>query len=52
MKSAVRTLDGRNGVSQFDRLELQPGFGELQKHLDHALRWADEMQMIIETELS
>lgn len=52
VKSAVRTLNGRGAVSQFDRLELQPGFGELQKHLDHALRWADEMQLIISEELS
>lgn len=53
VKSAVRTLEGGpRGDSQFARLELQPGFDQLQHHLDRALAWAEEMQLIIREELT
>lgn len=53
LKACVRSVDGGSkGNSQFDRLELQPGYSELQHHLDRALAWAEEMQLIIREELS
>lgn len=48
----TRLEGGTRGNSQYDRLELQPGYAQLQHHVDHALRWAEEMQWIIEQELT
>lgn len=52
LKKASATLDGRNEVSVYDRLELHPGYDQLQHHLDRALHWAEEMQLIIAEELA
>jgi hypothetical protein len=48
LKFIERRLGGRGGVSAYDRPALQPGFGELQQHIDRALVWAEEMAWIIE----
>lgn len=48
LRSAVSAMESK----VFDRPELNPGYRELLGHLDRALRWADEMQWIIETELA
>lgn len=55
----IRDLDrcrllllGKDGRSAYSRDELRIPFDELRKHVDHALRWADEVAWIIETELT
>ena len=52
LKETVRSIDGRYGESSYDRVELQPGYEQLLHHLGRALHWAEEMQWIIERELS
>ena len=53
LKKAVRSVEGKAGFdSPYDRRELHPGYSQLLHHLDRALHWAEEMQWIIERELS
>lgn len=52
LKRASRALEGRKSASAFDQPALHPGYEQLQHHLDRALRWAEELQWIIEREFS
>lgn len=52
IKSCRTAIAGKDNISAYDRPELHPAYAELQTHLDHALRWAEEIDWIIAAELT